>query len=80
MLPIEDAGVPVAQEQILAREHRAESARSRKKQAAAEAAAGKTTTVTGGNIATLAAMVCLISAYLMYQTVRVLHGVPIMNY
>ena len=40
--------MPVAQEQILAREHRAESARSRKKQAAAEAAAGKST-VTGGN-------------------------------
>ncbi|KAL3159245.1 hypothetical protein ABBQ32_011215 [Trebouxia sp. C0010 RCD-2024] len=34
------------QEQILAREHRAESARSRKKQAAAEAAAGRST-VTG---------------------------------
>ena len=45
---IEHTGVPVAQEQILAREHRAESARSRKKQAAAEAAAGKST-VTGGN-------------------------------
>lgn len=41
--------MPVAQEQILAREHRAESARSRKKQAAAEAAAGKST-VTGGNL------------------------------
>lgn len=45
---IEHTGMPVAQEQILAREHRAESARSRKKQAAAEAAAGKST-VTGGN-------------------------------
>ena len=41
--------MPVAQEQILAREHRAESARSRKKQAAAEAAAGNST-VTGGKL------------------------------
>lgn len=49
------AGVPVAQEQILAREHRAESARSRKKQAAAEAAAGRST-VTGGNFAFLDAI------------------------
>ena len=43
----EHTGVLAQQEQLLAREHRAESARSRKKQAAAEAAAGKTA-VTGG--------------------------------
>ena len=36
----------VRQEQLLAREHRAETARTRKKQAAAEAAAGKSS-VTG---------------------------------